>query len=46
VMTHQLDEYMAAGIDAVVAKPVQALILFAEMERALSERPSPVRAVS
>ena len=46
VMTHQLNEYMAAGMDAVIAKPVQAIILFAEMEKALSQRPSPVRAVS
>jgi signal transduction histidine kinase len=38
VMTHQIDEYMAAGMDAVIAKPVQAATLFAEMDRTLSQR--------
>ena len=46
VMTHQLKEYLAAGMDAVIAKPVQAIVLFAEMEKALSQRPGPIRAVS
>jgi hypothetical protein len=31
-------------MDAVVAKPLQALVLFGEMEKALSQRPQPVRA--
>jgi signal transduction histidine kinase len=44
VMTHQQKEYLAAGMDAVVAKPLQALVLFGEMEKALSQRPQPVRA--
>ena len=38
VMTHQINEYLAAGMDAVVAKPVQAAVLFAEMQKALSDR--------
>ena len=38
VMTHQIDEYLNAGMDAVVAKPVQATVLFAEMDRALAGR--------
>jgi len=46
VMTHQQREYIAAGMDAVVAKPLQAIILFGEMEKALAQRSSPVRAVS
>ena len=46
VMTHQVREYLAAGMDAVIAKPLQAVVLFGEMERALSHRPGPVRAVS
>jgi CheY-like chemotaxis protein len=46
VMTHQQRDYLAAGMDAVVAKPLQALVLFGEMERALAQRPGPVRAVS
>jgi signal transduction histidine kinase/CheY-like chemotaxis protein len=46
VMTHQVREYLAAGMDAVVAKPLQAVVLFGEMERALSQRPGPLQAVS
>ena len=46
VMTHQQRDYIAAGMDAVVAKPLQAIILFGEMEKALAQRSSPVRAVS
>ncbi|HSK42088.1 MAG TPA: ATP-binding protein, partial [Arenibaculum sp.] len=48
VMSHQIDEYLAAGMDAVVAKPVQAAVLFAEMQKALSTHdgaPTVARAV-
>jgi signal transduction histidine kinase/ActR/RegA family two-component response regulator len=37
IMTHQVQEYIAAGMDAVIAKPVQAPILFAALERAISD---------
>ncbi|HTK34198.1 MAG TPA: ATP-binding protein [Caulobacteraceae bacterium] len=36
-MTHQLVEYEAAGIDGVVAKPVDAANLFRAMEQALAK---------
>jgi signal transduction histidine kinase/CheY-like chemotaxis protein len=36
VMTHQLAEYQAAGMDAVVAKPIEAERLFEALERALA----------
>jgi CheY-like chemotaxis protein len=39
-MTHQLAEYEAAGIDGVVAKPVEVANLFQAMEQALM-RPAP-----
>ena len=35
VMRHQVDEYLAAGMDGVVAKPLQAETLFGEIERVL-----------
>ncbi|HEX6865710.1 MAG TPA: ATP-binding protein, partial [Caulobacteraceae bacterium] len=41
VMAHQIEEYLAAGMDAVVAKPVQAAVLFGEMEKALANRAGP-----
>ncbi|HEY2753196.1 ATP-binding protein, partial [Phenylobacterium sp.] len=37
VMSHQVEEYLAAGMDGVVAKPIQAEALFATIELALSE---------
>jgi signal transduction histidine kinase/ActR/RegA family two-component response regulator len=40
VMTHQVDEYRAAGMDGVIAKPIQADHLFAAIETALSQAPS------
>jgi two-component system, sensor histidine kinase len=38
-MTHQTPEYYAAGIDDVVPKPVEALLLFSALERALDGEP-------
>ena len=35
-MTHQSAEYLAAGMDRVISKPIDAKILFAELEAALS----------
>jgi CheY-like chemotaxis protein len=35
-MTHQLGEYLAAGMDGVVAKPVEIANLFMVMDQALS----------
>ena len=35
VMSHQVAEYSAAGMDGVVAKPIQAEVMYAEIERAL-----------
>jgi len=35
-MTHQLADYMAAGMDGVVAKPVEVATLFSVMEQALA----------
>ena len=34
-MTHQTPEYAAAGMDAVVPKPLEAALLFSALERAL-----------
>lgn len=36
-MTHQVPEYLAAGMDAVVPKPLEAAQLFAALEQALDE---------
>ena len=36
VMAHQVQEYAAAGLDAVVAKPVQMDVLLAAIEQALA----------
>lgn len=46
VMTHQQREYIAAGMDAVVPKPLQAVTLFGEMEKALNQRSGLLRAIS
>jgi signal transduction histidine kinase/ActR/RegA family two-component response regulator len=40
VMAHQVEDYLAAGMDGVVAKPIQAQVLFAAIEAALSEASS------
>jgi signal transduction histidine kinase/CheY-like chemotaxis protein len=40
VMTHQVEEYMAAGMDDVIAKPIQAELLFARIEAALARGPA------
>ena len=36
VMTHQIDEYMAAGMDGWVAKPIDLATLYAAIDKALS----------
>jgi signal transduction histidine kinase/CheY-like chemotaxis protein len=36
VMTHQVQEYLAAGMDEVIAKPVAAEVLFAAIQRGLA----------
>lgn len=36
-MTHQIDEYRAAGMDGVVAKPIEVASLFEAMDTALTE---------
>ncbi|MEO8113670.1 MAG: ATP-binding protein [Phenylobacterium sp.] len=41
VMTHQVGEYLAAGMDAVVPKPLQAEVLFAAIEKALGQPTAP-----
>jgi two-component system, sensor histidine kinase len=41
-MTHQVVEYEAAGMDGVVAKPVDAKTLIEVMERALLRMPPPL----
>jgi signal transduction histidine kinase/AmiR/NasT family two-component response regulator len=37
VMAHQVEEYLAVGMDDVIAKPIQAQLLFAAIEAALSD---------
>jgi CheY-like chemotaxis protein len=37
VMSHQISEYLEAGMDGVVAKPVQMDSLLAEIERVLTQ---------
>ena len=37
VMRHQLDTYFAAGMDGHVGKPIEARLLFAEIERMLAD---------
>jgi signal transduction histidine kinase/AmiR/NasT family two-component response regulator len=37
VMSHQISEYLEAGMDGVVAKPLQMASLLAEIERVLAE---------
>jgi signal transduction histidine kinase/AmiR/NasT family two-component response regulator len=36
VMSHQIEEYRAAGMDDVIAKPIQAESLFMQIEQALA----------
>jgi signal transduction histidine kinase len=40
VMSHQVAEYAAAGMDGVVAKPLKAETLFAEIARVLAAAPA------
>jgi signal transduction histidine kinase/AmiR/NasT family two-component response regulator len=39
-MTHQVAEYMASGMDGVVAKPINAAELFTAIEAALADAPA------
>ena len=41
VMRHQIDEYLAAGMNGFVAKPIEMAALIAAIERALAERDTP-----
>ena len=44
-MEHQAGEYLAAGMDAVVAKPIEIAELFSTIDRVVSaERPTPAAA--
>jgi len=36
-MTYQIDEYRAAGMDGVIAKPIEVASLFEAMDTALTE---------
>jgi CheY-like chemotaxis protein/anti-sigma regulatory factor (Ser/Thr protein kinase) len=44
VMSHNLSEYLLAGADGIVAKPINAAALFAELEKALSANEAASRA--
>ena len=35
VMPHQIEEYLAAGMNGFIAKPIEMAVLVAEIERAL-----------
>jgi PAS domain S-box-containing protein len=39
-MTHQIAEYLAAGMDGVVTKPIEVSKLFETLQRALDARPA------
>jgi CheY-like chemotaxis protein len=41
-MSHQVAEYLAAGMDSVVTKPIEAGVLFEQLQAAL-EPPSAVQ---
>ena len=45
VMTHQVNEYLAAEMDGFVAKPIQVDRLFAALEAALSMSEVPAERV-
>jgi CheY-like chemotaxis protein len=44
-MTHQVGEYLAAGMDAFVAKPIEIDRLFAALETALAMSTEPAERV-
>jgi signal transduction histidine kinase/ActR/RegA family two-component response regulator len=44
VMSHQIAEYMAAGMDGFIAKPIEVKALFEAVEAALAEPAAPARA--
>jgi CheY-like chemotaxis protein len=39
VMNHQLTEYLQAGMDGVIAKPLQMTPLLSEIDRVLTQQP-------
>jgi CheY-like chemotaxis protein len=43
-MSHQVAEYLAGGMDAVVAKPIEIARLFEVMQDLLDAEPAPARA--
>jgi signal transduction histidine kinase len=43
-MAHQLAEYRAAGMDGLIAKPIEVVQLFAALDEAMSQAPDKVRA--
>jgi len=46
-MAHQVDDYLAAGMDDFIAKPIEVSQLFAVLQRVLdrAEEAAPVRAL-
>ena len=40
VMAHQVDEYLAAGMDGLIAKPIEVRAMLDAMRKALAERPN------
>ncbi|HUZ13874.1 MAG TPA: ATP-binding protein [Caulobacteraceae bacterium] len=45
-LTHQIDSYRASGIDAHVAKPIEAARLFETLQQVLAEAPEPAAAAA
>jgi signal transduction histidine kinase/CheY-like chemotaxis protein len=46
VMPHQVAEYLAAGMDGLIAKPVEVRAMLDAIRKALAERPAPPEAES